>query len=113
MDTNFTSGPWIVINPKDNGTFGDSCDGIETADKRPAIWACGDPEIDDEPTTIVETDGGFYAPRLADAFLIAAAPDMHLALRYCIARLEYYGAEESCAALTLARKALAKTEIQL
>ena len=57
-----TPGPWFVINPDKEG---DCCDGINTKQEERMI------------NDIVETDGGFYNPKLADAYLISAAPDLY------------------------------------
>lgn len=43
---------------------------------------------------IVETDSGYYPPEMADALLIAAAPEMYAA---CKAAIAYNEALKSCA----------------
>lgn len=59
-----TPGPWIVIPRIDNN----HCEGIFGPDG----------------TAIVETDSGYYAPEIDDAYLIAAAPDLLTAARLTV-----------------------------
>ena len=55
-----TPGPWAIENPDSES---DCCDSIHPAD--------------DVFDPIVQTDSGTYGPRLRDAYLIAAAPEMY------------------------------------
>lgn len=69
-----TPGPWKVDKPD-----GNNCDGIVTAYDMQVEWS-DDPSDGQEPRIIVETDGGHYPPHIADAYLIAGAPEMYEAL---------------------------------
>lgn len=57
----YTKGPWRVVMGE--GDDANRVYGIQSAD-----------------ADIVETDSGYYPPELADAYLIAAAPDLYEAL---------------------------------
>ena len=63
-----TAGPWSILNPHRG-----SCDGIA------GPHLCAPEECDEDcplwwrPRNIVETDSGFYPPRLNDAMFIAHA----------------------------------------
>ena len=66
-----TPGPWELVLSDGGRVLG-----IRTTALYPVEWD----EDDTQPRKIVETDSGFYPPRLPDARLIAAAPDLLEAL---------------------------------
>jgi hypothetical protein len=96
MKTHHTKGPWIVV-----GTYVERHDGDGIYSR---IAACYD-------TMICEEHGG---TALANARLIAAAPDLLAALKACLAPLQQsqnkYGDISSASAFIVARAALAKAE---
>jgi len=59
----FTSGPWVIKFENDGDVGG--------------IYAANGERI-------VETDSGYYPPRINDANLIAAAPELYEALKACL-----------------------------
>ena len=64
MNTQHTPGPWAVE------VINGAVHSIYTTKPNPEVLEYSRAEI------IVETDSGFYPPKLADAYLIAAAPEL-------------------------------------
>lgn len=86
--TAHTPGPWTIRHAD---TFSpDRIEGIYAG--TPPLDEDGEPERWELPQIVV-TDSGVYPPRLADARLIAAAPDLLAELKQLRANIEAEGWE--------------------